>query len=74
MGATITPAAPISMTFLVKLPRLRLPADEAPTITGTRPLTRAITHATKSADSCALSLGASPMTPRIVMPVTPHSR
>ena len=74
MGATITPAAPISITFFVKPPRLRLPAEDTPTITGTRPFTRFMTRAAKSEDSCALSLGASPMTPRIVMPVTPHSR
>ena len=73
-GATITPEAPRSITASVSSFIGAKPADDAPTITGTRPLTRASTCFVKVRASCAVSLVASPMMPRMVRPVTPLSR
>ena len=53
---------------------LSSPAAETPTTTGTRPLTRLITWLAKLCASSPAILGASPMMPRIVMPLTPVSR
>ena len=68
----MTPAAPIAITLLVSSPIGAKPGADAPTTTGTRPLTRLRTLCTKTRDSSALSLVASPMMPKTVKPVTPQ--
>ena len=73
-GATITPAAPSSITPIASSRMGAKPGDETPTTTGTARFTRAITCRTKTRDSSAVSLLASPMIPRTVSPVAPRSR
>ena len=73
-GATITPPAPASIAVALRRAMLSSPAAETPTTTGTRPLTRLITWLAKLCASSPAILGASPMMPRIVMPLTPVSR
>jgi len=70
-GAIMTPAAPASIDAAVSLRMDANPGAETPTTTGSR--VRPRTLATMDADSSASSLGASPICPRIVRPVTPVS-
>jgi len=74
IGATITPAAPASITLCDSRAILSSPAPDTPTTTGTLPATRSSTCRANWADSSPDSFGASPMMPRMVMPVTPQSR
>jgi hypothetical protein len=73
-GATMTPEAPRSITESVSSFIAAKPGAEAPTTTGTLPLTRASTCLTKLRDSSMVSLVASPMMPSTVRPETPLSR
>lgn len=71
--ATITPAAPRSMTVADRSRKAAKPGDETSTTAG-RPSARAMMRRAISADSVWVSLGASPIMPRIVNPSAPASK
>ena len=70
----MTPAAPASITEWESRAMLSSPAPETPTITGTRPADAVEDAAGEIQRLVPESFGASPMMPRMVMPVTPQSR
>jgi hypothetical protein len=70
-GAIITPAAPAAFAAWVRSTVTSVPSCDAPTITGMRPPIACIAVAVSRSRSASLRRGASPATPRIVMPCTP---
>ncbi|MNW10598.1 hypothetical protein D3C71_2078480 [compost metagenome] len=73
-GASMTPAAPWSMAVFDRRSTCRFDAWLTPTTTGARVPTRLNTRSITVSVSASVSLGASPIMPRMVKPVTPFSR
>ena len=70
----MTPEAPASITLLVRDSIDPSDGAETPTTTGTCSSIRVRTRLQNDMDSSGVSFGASPITPKIVIPDTPASR